>query len=71
MVNSTGVTIDLTVSVAKAIAEKAGPQLKAACEALTPLTEGAIVVTRGFGMHCTHLIHCNSHYYRHDQYCKV
>ena len=71
MVNSTGVAINLKVSVAKAIAQKAGPKLEEACEPLAPLNEGSIVVTSGYDMTCTHIIHCNSHYHRHDKDCKV
>lgn len=70
MVNSTGVGVDLTMPLAKAIADKAGPELAKACTGKT-VAKGELLTTPGFDMPCDHILHCNAADYSEDKDCKV
>ena len=69
--NSTGPDINLEVSVAKALADRAGLGLQADCQALTPLPEGGIVSTKGHNLNCHFIFHINTTFYKDDNDCKV
>ena len=59
VVNSTSDTINLDVSLSKALATKAGPELNKACRSIRPLTNGGVASTDGFKMGCRQIVHCN------------
>lgn len=57
--------------LSQTIANKAGPQLKEACQGQTPLAYGAIAQTKGFSMQCKEILHCNCHYWENGKNIKV
>ena len=59
--NSSGATIDLSTSLSRAIAEKAGPDaLEQACKPLRPLAPNMIKMMDGFDIAtCENIFHCN------------
>lgn len=72
IINSTGPTMDMTVSVAKALADIAGPELARACASFGQLLDyGKIIITPGYKLPCKFVFHCNAFFKRDDQDCKV
>lgn len=63
--------MDMTVSVAKALADIAGPELAGACASFGWLHYGSLVVTEGYKLPCNFIVHCNAYFKKDDQDCKV
>ena len=57
------VELDFSQSTSKAIAEKAGPELRKACARLKPLAPGLVKETDGFNIEtCKKILHCNCYF---------
>ncbi|XP_067940598.1 protein mono-ADP-ribosyltransferase PARP15-like [Watersipora subatra] len=60
IVNSTGKHMSFSSALSKAIAQKAGPQLKRDCLGHIPLAFGSVVETAGYNSGFKQILHCNS-----------